>query len=382
MNANVKSAFGNIHQKIKILSAAFTCFIGITLFFIFSDVMTNFIGSFLRVDSSYTGGATCAEFVGDAVLVAKDSSLMRYTVHQPVTNARWQKSSEYWQLVLEYRDGKTVSENTNLFIALDNNEGLPAVCDFTVCLNNGEGKIFDKAGQFLSEVEYYTLNNGSLIKIRIPLSDKRLQKILGAKKTYHYIKEAGLSKSESTPLEVTMTAKKQNKKEEAKNQAFVNEVKELYYQSRSQQGGEPDFNDTNSALEYYRQKIKENPEDYESLAYYGSWLAMKGGQSSVMKALSLVNEAYTYLDKACELAYEKDGEIDVLMNRASVSASVPEQVFGRAEGGAADFMRIVLLSEEPLEKAYAYVMAYDCYKKSGKESQAFLALQEAKKMLE
>ncbi len=383
MNAAAKSTFGNIHQKFKILSAAFTCFLGISLFFVFSDVMTNFIGSFLQVDPSYTGGLTCAEFAGDALAAAPQSSLMRYTVHQPVTNARWQKSAEYWQLVLEYKDGKTVSADTNIFIALDNKEVEPAECDFSIRLNKGQGKIFDKEGQFISDLEYYSVNNGSLVKIRIPLRDKRLQRLLGAEKTYHYIKESGLSKSAALPLEVNMTAKKHNKKEEAKNQAYIKHVKELYYQSRSrQQSQQPDFKDAPSALEYYGQKIRLQPEDYDSLAYYGSWLAMKGGQSSVMKALTLVNEAYTYLDKACQLAYEKEGEIDVLMNRASVSASVPEMVFGKAESGAADFMRIVLLTEDPLLKAYAYVMAYECYKKCGKESQAFLALQEAKKMIE
>lgn len=75
------------------------------------------------------------------------------------------------------------------------------------------------------------------------------------------------------------------------------------------------------------------------------------------------------------------------MNRASVSASVPEQVFGKAESGAEDFMRIILLSDaknpdDKNLKAYCYVMAYECYKKRGNESKAFLALQEAKNMLE
>ena len=122
--------------------------------------------------------------------------------------------------------------------------------------------------------------------------------------------------------------------------------------------------------------------DYVSMAYYGSYLAMKGGESSVMKAVALVNEAYVYLDKACELAYEKDDEIDVLMNRAHVCASVPETIFGKAKTGANDFMRIVLLTEEDVLKAYCYVMASECYENCGMESEAFIVLQEAKKIAE
>ena len=101
-----------------------------------------------------------------------------------------------------------------------------------------------------------------------------------------------------------------------------------------------------------------------------------------MKAVALVNEAYTYLDKAAQMAADQEGEIDVLMNRASVSASVPEQVFGKAAAGAEDFMRIVSLTENEILKAYCYVMAYECYQKCGKETQSILALQEAQKMVQ
>ena len=101
-----------------------------------------------------------------------------------------------------------------------------------------------------------------------------------------------------------------------------------------------------------------------------------------MAAVALVNESYTYLDKAAQMAAGREGEIEVLLNRASVSASVPEQVFGKAAGGAEDFMRIISLTEDTVLKAYCYVMASECYQKCGKETQAILALQEAQKMLQ
>ena len=77
----------------------------------------------------------------------------------------------------------------------------------------------------------------------------------------------------------------------------------------------------------------------------------------------------------------KEGEIEVLMNRGSVSAAVPQQVFGKAESGARDFMRIICLTDNQALKAYCYVMAYKCYKNCDKETQALLALQEAEKLL-
>lgn len=382
-----------MRYRLKVLSVAFSCFFGITLFFVFSDIMTNFLGSFLRVDPSYTGGEVCGEFIGDN-LSASNPELMHYTVHQPVTNARWQKSAEYWQLVLEYKNAPAASKAVRIYIGLDNQNDKNGLFDYEVQLADGKGDVFDKDGNFITSVEYYVLNDGTQIKIRIPLSDKRLHKILGAKKTYHYLTEDA-SFAEVSPLEVTMTPRKKDKKAEAETKAFVNHVKEVYYQTRystdasdSASGLEntdndrPDLNDVDACLLYFGQKIKDNPDDYENLSNYGTYLAMKGGQSSIMKATALVKESYNYLDKACELAFEKEGEIDVLLNRASVSASVPEQVFGKAESGAEDFMRIILLTDDKKLKAYCYVMAYECYKKRGNQSKAFLALQEAKNMIE
>lgn len=394
MSVKTDSILSRLHYKFKVLSVAFSCFIGITLFFVFSDIMTNFLGSFLRVDPSYTGGEVCGEFIGDKISADFNPDLMHYTVHQPVTNARWQQSAEYWQLALEYKNAEAASEDFKIYIGLDNQKSNDALWNFVVQLREGEGNVFDRDGSFITAVEYYLLNDGTQIKFRIPLSDKRLQKVLGAKKTYHYIVTDEFSQ-EMTALEVTMTPRKKDKKAEAETKVFVKHVKEVYNQSRSAgdsteaaaSDNKPDANDIEACLSYYGQKIKDNPDDYANLSNYGAYLAMRGGRSSIMKATALVKESYTYLDKACALAFEKEGEIDVLLNRASVSASVPEQVFGKAESGAEDFMRIILLSDaknpdDKNLKAYCYVMAYECYKKRGNESKAFLALQEAKNMLE
>ena len=101
----------------------------------------------------------------------------------------------------------------------------------------------------------------------------------------------------------------------------------------------------------------------------------------MIQAVMLVNESYTYLDKAAELSRGKDGEVEVLLNRASVSASVPEGVFGKSEAGAKDFVRLASISDDAEFKSYCWTMASECYKKCGKTTFAAIALQKAKNLL-
>ena len=462
-----KAVLTNIRYKWTVCKAIFCCFFGVSLFFICSSVPSNFIGNFLHVDPSFTGGLVCADFmdpIGDDKGAGEklelryplnksfsegSLDLVRYTVHEPVINARWQQSSEYWQLALEYKSGPADVRNIMIYIDADNIDGgsteplfdsAEKVCfdeehpwDFALWLCADQAKLYDSRGDFICNTEYYNMNNGSQIKVRIPLRDKRIQKILGARKTWHYVltgaysqfdrggfmplekkpamahggmknskefnnlvppvydiagpKEALASwnsetfeKAKLSPVEASMTAHKKSKSEEEKNKAFIEQVKETYAQSIGSQVQMPSTTDEGLAL--YKQKLADNPDDFVSMAYYGSFLAMKGGESSVVKAVALVNEAFDYLDKAAELCAGQEGEIDVLMNRGSVSASVPEQVFGKAQTGAEDFMRIVSLTTDTRLKAYCYVMAYECYNACGKETQANLVLQEAKKMVE
>ncbi len=462
-----KAVLTNIRYKWTVAKTVFICFFGVSLFFICSSVPSNFIGNFLHVDPSFIGGLVCADFmdaIGDdngageklelRYPLNKNFSegsldLVRYTVHEPVINARWQQSSEYWQLALEYKSGPADVRNIMIYIDADNIQGgsteplfdsAEKVCfdeehpwDFALWICSNQAKLYDSTGDFICNTEYYNLNNGSQIKVRIPLRYKRIQKILSARKTWHYILTGAYSqfdrggfmplekkpamahggmknskefnnlvppvydiagpnealaswnsetfeKAKLSPVEASMTAHKKSKSEEEKNKAFIEEVKSTYAQSIGSQVQMSSTTDEGLAL--YKQKLSENPDDFVSMAYYGSFLAMKGGESSVVKAVALVNEAFDYLDKAAELAAGQEGEIDVLLNRGSVSASVPEQVFGKAQTGAEDFMRIVSLTTDTRLKAYCYVMAYECYNACGKETQANLVLQEAKKMVE
>ena len=389
----------------RVAKTALVCILGVPMFFVFSEVPANFIGSYLRVDPSYTGGLVAEEIVDPIGNAGERGGLVRYTVHQPVTGARWQKSAEYWQVVFDF-NGAPAKKQETVYIAADNMAesavATPAAFsgarpwNFALKIEGGQGKVYDSKGALICAAEVYPLNGGEQVKARIPLQDKRLQPLLASKKTWYYFDFGGanpgleLTKDADTvPVEARMVAKKRDKGKDAEDEAFIERVKKMYdaaFNNGASDSSATDDGDPmvaiNAALEKYGQKIKENPNDYISLANYGSWLAKKGGESSALKAMKLVKDAYVYLDKAAELCEGQEGEIEVLMNRASVSASVPEMVFKKSEDGANDFTKAASLSDNKVLKAYCHVMAYECYKKCNKESKAFLALQEAKKALE
>ena len=380
---------------LKVAKTALVCVLGVPMFFVFSEVPANFIGGFLRVDPSYTGGLVAEEIVDPIGNAGERGGLVRYTVHQPVTGARWQKSAEYWQVVFDF-NGAPAKKQETVYIAADNMAESARPWNFALKIDGGQGKVYDSKGALICAAEVYPLNGGEQVKARIPLQDKSLQALLGAKKTWHSIElgdesgEAGNAGGRAAFVEARMAAQKKKNGQADDDEAFVERVKKIYEGAANNSGasdssalddGDP-MVAINAALQKYEQKIKENPNDYISLANYGSWLAKKGGESSALKAMKLVKDAYVYLDKAAELCAGKEGEIEVLMNRASVSASVPEMVFKKSEVGANDFTKAASLSDNKVLKAYCHVMAYECYKKCNKESKAFLALQEAKKALE
>ena len=390
---------------LKVARTALICILGVPMFFVFSEVPANFIGGFLRVDPSYTGGLVAEEIVDPIGNAGERGGLVRYTVHQPVTGARWQKSAEYWQVVFDF-NGAPAKNKETVYIAADNMAesavATPAAFsgarpwNFALKIDGAQGQVYDNDGSYICAAEVYPLNGGEQVKARIPLQDKRLQALLGAKKTWHSIElggesgGAGNAGGRAAPVEARMAAQKKKNGQDDDDEAFVERVKKIY-EAAANNSGASDSSATddgdpmvaiNAAIQKYEQKIKENPNDYISLANYGSWLAKKGGESSALKAMKLVKDAYIYLDKAAELCAGKEGEIEVLMNRASVSASVPEIVFKKSEVGANDFTKAASLTDNKVLKAYCHVMAYECYKKCNKESKAFLALQEAKKALE
>lgn len=369
-------------KKILTLNAAFACLFGVSIFFFFDSQLDNLLGKFIRIHPSFTGGELARDFI-KATGENDTLDYTRYTVFKPVTNAKWVDNPEYWQLVLEYKNDLEALENFAIYINFDNIENYKNhLWNYAVEYSEGQGKIYDSENNFVCKPQLLILEKENQIKIRIPLKDIGLQRILGAKKTWHYLTlngKPGFLDMNDSSLEVDMVSKTEDKNSSKEDEAYIKQMKEIFAEAM-----EIDF-DSNSIeenLNFYKNKIDENPNDFVSLANYGSNLAKKGGNSSVVKAVILVNQSYTYLDKAAKLARGKEGEVEVLLNRASVSASVPEQVFAKSESGAEDFVRLASLTDDAEFKAYCYAMACDCYQKCGKTTLAKVALQKSKKVLE
>lgn len=462
-------------SKIYIFIVAFISLFGIMIFFIASSGMTDKLGSHLHILPSYTGGVvaqdiydTAGDDNGSGNLVYPSNSqfapgaldLVHYTVHNPVASAKWQQNAEYWELDFEFKNGPANVRNIMVYIDLDNLESAGGTqplfdaaenvefdsehpWDFAVWVCEGQGKVYGCTGDFICGTEYYELEGGRTLKIRIPLQNTDLQNVYASDKTYHYVFVGGYSqfdrggfmplekrrsvshggtksvkdynalipkiydvlgendqlgtwdaqdftKAKVVPVEIKMdpfmsatSVKKTSGRGGAENdEAFIEKVIQEYSKTKPLENEM--FDDLEGSKKELSAKIKQNPADYVSMAYYGSCLALEGGQSSVLQAVALVNEAFENLDKAADLARDKPGEIDVLMNRASVCYSVPNDVFGKAETGAQDFMRVIELSspEEIYQKAYCYVMASKCYQILGRTTDSVLALQEAKKLIE
>ena len=176
-------------RKLKKLFITIVCFWGIAIFFMASSNLSDVLGKVLHVHPTYTGGEIAQEISDPAGI----PQLARYTVHKPVTNAKWQQNAEYWQLVLDFKEGVS-ADKQNFKIKIE----LPEV--FEVQIQNNEGRVYDDNGNYICNTELYILNDKSQLKLRIPLQDKRLQKVLGAATTRHTI----IFEEASTPVEINM----------------------------------------------------------------------------------------------------------------------------------------------------------------------------------
>ena len=163
-------------RKLKKLFITIVCFWGIAIFFMASSNLSDVLGKVLHVHPSYTGG-DIAKVITEPTGAPQ---LARYTVHKPVTNAKWQQNAEYWQLVLDFKEGVS-ADKQNLKIKIE----LPEV--YEVQIQNNEGRVYDSNENYICNTELYVLNDNSQLKLRIPLQDKRLQKVLGAATTHHTI---------------------------------------------------------------------------------------------------------------------------------------------------------------------------------------------------
>ena len=185
-------------RNIKIAITAFGCFFSIFIFFVSSSILTNWLGKFLHVHPLYTGGEIAASVFdtagddnGNGILnyptnqaFAEGSmDLVRYTVHEPVVDAKWQNYSAFWQLVLEYKNGPAKVRNIMIYIDLNNVEGGsteplfdaaenvvfdPAhPWDFAIWICDGHGTVYDCQKNELCNTEYFEIDGGKSIKINI-----------------------------------------------------------------------------------------------------------------------------------------------------------------------------------------------------------------------
>ncbi len=129
--------------------------------------------------------------------------------------------------------------------------------------------------------------------------------------------------------------------------------------------------------------LSETPDHPLALAYKGSLLALRGGESeSVAESIRLVNRAFEYLDRAVSRADTRNEKITARMNRGSVSLSVPEQVFSKSMTGARDFEEAAKMmaesNPERMDIADAYCRAALCYERAGMKDKAEIMLLHAK----
>jgi len=141
------------------------------------------------------------------------------------------------------------------------------------------------------------------------------------------------------------------------------------------------FDEAKILVKKILEKEEENP---IALAYYGSLVAMEGGKTkNPMLAISLVQKAYIYLDKAVDIILKRLNDnndqktieyaIIVLTNRAVVSSSVPNEIFSKYEIAISDLIKISELLEKEgkiKESANALMQAAILYEKLNKKSDA------------
>ncbi|WP_294016268.1 glucodextranase DOMON-like domain-containing protein [uncultured Treponema sp.] len=303
--------------------------------------------------------------------------------------------------------------------------------NFAVWVNKKNGTVYNSSRTLICETENYFKNNGKEIFVRIPLAKKELQKFYTSKVTWHYVVAGGFSEwdkggflpsdsdekiydlldgysaqvSQSQqlssrtlfPVEVKM-----KNESSLQNSDFENAVKERYNEFQKQKIIPLDeTKDTpvlfSEKLEYavcvfeqgeykkaeklFSELVAEQENSALANAYYGSCLAIRGGNSNVFAAMKLVKQSFVYLDKAVSLCAGTADEMEVLLNRANVASSVPESVFKKSAVAGADFERIAELykscaefdevsDEKKTTLAYYYVCAAENFRKAGRETDA------------
>jgi hypothetical protein len=122
-------------------------------------------------------------------------------------------------------------------------------------------------------------------------------------------------------------------------------------------------------LDAIKVDLAAKPGDPVALAYRGALVAMSAGKAAGLgKKTRLVTEAYLDLDAAVAASARAEDHLAVLVCRGNVSSAVPNDVFGRAAQGAADFdaaAGIVAASKDPVFAGNCLAQAAAAYEKAG-----------------
>lgn len=200
-----KSAL-KVSQWIPMVIIALSLFIGVPLFLLNYEVMSNALQYVFKVknDSSFSGGkvaAVCYDPVGDdfgygellypANNVSPGSlDLVRYTVHQPVLFSRGPGWRSYWQLDFSFRapgtgrnikvyfgefDAENGSASTQVEFA-ENVEFTPsAPWQFVLSIRDDSGIIESYDRSFKRNLKVFSSRSGTDIYARISLADTELK---------------------------------------------------------------------------------------------------------------------------------------------------------------------------------------------------------------
>lgn len=303
--------------------------------------------------------------------------------------------------------------------------------NFAVWVNKKNGTVYNSSRTLICETENYFRNNGKEIFVRIPLAKKELQKFYTSKVTWHYVVAGGFSEwdkggflpsdsdekiydlldgcSAQVPQSQQLSSRtffpvevKMKDEVSSQNLDFENAVKERYNEFQKQKiipldkaQKEPvsfsekieyavcvfEQGEYKKAEKLFSELVAEQENSALANAYYGSCLAIRGGNSNVFAAMKLVKQAFVCLDKAVFLCAGSEDEMEVLLNRANVASSVPESVFKKSAVAGADFERIAELykscanfdkdsDEKKTTLAYYYVCAAENFRKAGRETDA------------
>lgn len=359
------------------------CVAGISFGFINSEMMSDLLASGLdlKVNPDMTGGTVAKDFVNE---FSQSNDIIRYTVYNPVFNAKWQQHCDYWQLEQTY--DMEIKNLDKLSVCLTNDD---TKNQYILDITDGESILYDSMENPLCTCETYIKDGGKKIRVRIPLEKKELQEFYTAKNTTHDISINGKSQH-------AFTVKMKNSSESESIKESIDKIKSAYneLQKSVKMNYKPRVDneldvayfhfikgELEDAEKIYKSVIDREPENATALAYYGSCIAMEAGKSNPMKAMKLVKDSYTYLDKAVALAQGTENELDVLINRAEVSVSVPNSIFKKSESGAEDFKKCtelfikktqgaIMSDEDKLFLSYLYIQTAQCYLNVNKEFEA------------